>query len=60
MMGHHFGVPGHRQLQRRIIIAALEHVVTAKQSGEIARLPITWVQARKEGKQIEQAMGRAT
>ncbi len=56
MMGHHFGVPFHRELQRRIILEAFDHLVSAKQSGEIKRLPVTWAQARKEGKAIEQAM----
>lgn len=53
MMGHHFGVPFHRELQRRIIIAALDHLVKAEQSGEIHLFPMTWAQARQEGKAIE-------
>jgi hypothetical protein len=57
MMGHHFGVPFHRELQRRIIVAALDHVATATQSGAIARLPVTWAEARKEGKEIERSIG---
>jgi hypothetical protein len=57
MMGHHFGVPFHRELQRRIIVAALEHVAAATKSGEVASLPITWAQARKEGHEIEKSMG---
>ena len=57
MMGHHFGVPFHRDLQRRIILAALDHLVNARESGEIKALPITWAQARREGKAIEEAMG---
>ncbi|MCA1593394.1 MAG: hypothetical protein LC754_12245 [Acidobacteria bacterium] len=56
MMGHHFGVPFHRELQRRIILEAFDHLVRAEQSGEIKRLPVTWARARKEGKAIEQAM----
>ena len=57
MMGHHFGVPFHIELQRRVILAALEHLVKAEQSGEIVRLPVTWAQARREGIAIEQALG---
>ena len=57
MMGHHFGVPFHIELQRRVILAALEHIVKAEQSGEIVRLPVTWAQARREGIAIEQALG---
>jgi len=58
MMGHHFGVPFHRELQRRIILAALDQLVTAESSGQIETLPVTWAQARQEGKAIEQAMGQ--
>jgi hypothetical protein len=58
MMGHHFGVPFHRELQRRIILEALDHIVDAGCSGEVKHLPITWAQARKEGKAIEEVMGR--
>ncbi|MGI9106512.1 MAG: hypothetical protein ACR2G4_09715 [Pyrinomonadaceae bacterium] len=58
MMGHHFGVPFHRELQRRIICAALEHLVRAERSGEVLSLPVKWAQARVEGIAIEQASGR--
>ena len=57
MMGHHFGVPFHRELQRRIILEALDHLMTARESGEIRKLPLTWAQARREGVEIERAMG---
>jgi len=53
MMGHHFGVPFHRQLQRRIILAALDHLSEAKRSGDIHFFPMTWAQARQEGKRFE-------
>ncbi len=56
-MGHHFGVPFHRDLQRRIILDALGRVVEAEESGEIHALAITWAQARREGKEIERALG---
>lgn len=55
MMGHHFGVPFHRELQRRIIVAALDHLVKAEQSGAIHFFPMTWAQARRDGKAIELA-----
>jgi hypothetical protein len=58
MMGHHFGVPFHAELQRRIILEALDFLTTAKASGEIKMLPITWAQARREGKVIEEKLGR--
>lgn len=54
MMGHHFGVPFHRKLQRRIILAALDRIVQAKESGDIDALPVTWAEARREGMAIEQ------
>jgi hypothetical protein len=57
MMGHHFGVPHHRELQRRMILEALTHLEHAERSGEVRVVPITWAQARKEGKAIEEALG---
>ena len=53
MMGHHFGVPFHTGLQRKIICAALEMLENAGQSGEIRYFPMTWAQARKEAIEIE-------
>lgn len=52
-MGHHFGVPFHRELQRRIILEALEHVLTARTSGDVRRMTMTWAQARREGLELE-------
>ncbi len=57
MMGHLFGVPFHRQLQRRIILAALERLSVTDESGEIVALPVTWAQARREGIEIESRLG---
>ena len=57
MMGHHFGVPFHRELQRRIVLECLDLLVTAERSGEIIGLPITWAQARREGIEIERELG---
>jgi hypothetical protein len=57
MMGHQFGVPFHGELQRRIILAALERLSLAQHSGEIVALPVTWAQARREGIEIEQRRG---
>ena len=54
-MGHHFGVPFHRALQRRIVLDALELLRTATESGTILDLPLTWAQARREGIAIERA-----
>ncbi len=60
MMGHHFGVPFHRDLQRRIILEALDRLTHAEQSGEIHAIPVTWAQARREGIVIEKEMGLRT
>ncbi len=56
MMGHHFGVPFHRALQRRIILAALDRLETVARSGDIHDLPLTWAQARGEGQEIERRL----
>ncbi len=56
MMGHHFGVPFHRALQRRIILEALDRLSTVEQSGDIHSIPITWAQARREGIAIERLL----
>ena len=57
MMGHHFGVPFHSRLQRRIILEALDRLERAERSGDIHDAAITWAQARREGIEIERAMG---
>lgn len=56
MMGHHFGVPFHRALQRRMILEALDHLVHARVSGEIRVVPLTWAQVRREGREIEEQL----
>jgi len=53
MMGHLFGVPHHKELQRRIILSALEMLENVERSGEVRRFPMTWAQARREGREIE-------
>jgi len=60
MMGHHFGVPFHRDLQRRIILEALDRLTHAEQSGEIHAIPVTWAQARREGVAIEKGLSLRT
>ncbi len=57
MMGHHFGVPFHRDLQRRVVLECLDLLATAERSGEIRTLPVPWPQARREGIEIERQMG---
>ena len=53
MMGHHFGVPFHKEFQRRIILEALDFLTKAERSGELKMLPMKWAKARQEGKLIE-------
>ena len=53
MMGHHFGVPFHVELQKRIIREALGRIASAETSGDIHYFSMSWAQARKEGKEIE-------
>ncbi len=54
-MGHHFGVPFHVDVQRRIILEALDLVKTATRSGEIRDLALRWTDVRREGTAIERA-----
>lgn len=49
-MGHHFGVPFHRNLQRRIVLAALGLLESANEPGTILDLPIKWAEVRREAK----------
>lgn len=58
MMGHHFGVPFHKKLQREIILTALSRIESAKQTGDIFLFPKTWAEARKEGKELEKHLVR--
>lgn len=57
MMGHHFGVPFHRKLQRKIVLEALDFLTTAERSGEVKMLPFKWANARREGNEIERKLG---
>jgi hypothetical protein len=50
MMGHLFGVPFHKNLQREIILTALSRIERAEQSGDVYHFPKTWAAARREGK----------
>jgi len=59
MMGHLFGVPFHKSLQREIILTALSRIEQAKQSGDVHFFPKTWAQARKEGKEVERNLESA-
>jgi len=52
-MGHHFGVPFHKELQRKIILEALDFLTTAQHSGEVKKLSLKWAEAKREGIEIE-------
>ena len=52
MMGHLFGVPHHKQLQRLVLSSLLERLADAQASGDIHFFEYTWAQARKEAKQL--------
>jgi hypothetical protein len=49
-MGHHFGVPFHRDLQKRVVLEALQLLATAEVSGTIRDVPIKWADVRREAK----------
>jgi hypothetical protein len=49
-MGHHFGAPFHTELQRNIVVQALQLLHSAEVSGTILSLPLKWAQARREAK----------
>ncbi len=59
MMGHHFGVPFHKQLQRRVLMEMLAELESATESGSIRDLDLSWAQARREGKEIEARLASA-
>jgi len=51
-MGHHFGVPFHKDLQRRVLREMLDTLVNARESGHIRDLPIKWAEVRREAKTL--------
>ena len=51
-MGHHFGVPFHRDLQKRVVLEALDLLETAQVSGTIRDVPIKWTDVRREAKTL--------
>jgi hypothetical protein len=51
-MGHHFGVPFHRELQRRVILTALTLLEEDAQPGTVLDLPIKWADVRREAKTL--------
>ena len=51
-MGHHFGVPFHRDIQRRVLFEALKLLETATESGTIRDILIRWAEVRREAKTV--------
>ena len=51
-MGHHFGVPFHTTLQRKVIMEALQLLETAEDSGTIVTSPVKWADVRREARQL--------
>jgi hypothetical protein len=51
-MGHHFGVPFHSELQRRVVLAALQLLQSTAPPGTIVDLPIKWGDVRREAKTL--------
>jgi hypothetical protein len=53
-MGHHFGVPFHRDLQERVLLEALDLLETAQLSRTIRDIPIKWADVRHEAKTLSE------
>ena len=51
-MGHHFGVPFHRDLQLRVVLAVLGLLESSEQPGTILDLRIKWAHVRREAKTL--------
>ena len=51
-MGHHFGAPLHVEVQRRVILTALDAIQTITESGTIRELAIPWAEVRRESKYL--------
>lgn len=51
-MGHHFGAPFYRDLQRRVVLSALGLLETINKPGTITDLPIKWADVRREAKML--------
>ena len=51
-MGHHFGVPFHRDIQRRVLLASLGLLEAGSEPGTIQNLAIKWADVRREAKTL--------
>jgi hypothetical protein len=57
-MGHHFGVPFHRDLQKRVLLEAFDLLETAQVSGTIRDILIKWADIRREAKTLTEQSRR--
>jgi D-proline reductase (dithiol) PrdB len=53
-MGHHFGAPFHTEIQRKVILAALDAVQMIEQSGTVIELAIPWAEVRRQSKTLSE------
>jgi hypothetical protein len=53
-MGHHFGAPFHRDIQRKVIFSALDALRSVTHSGSIVDLPIRWTDVRRQSKWLSE------
>jgi D-proline reductase (dithiol) PrdB len=53
-MGHHFGAPFHKEIQRKVIMTALDLLTTAQESGTIVELSIPWAKVRSASKRLSE------
>jgi hypothetical protein len=51
-MGHHFGVPFHVDLQRRVLFETFDLLETARVSGTIRDVPMKWADVRRDAKAL--------
>jgi hypothetical protein len=54
-MGHHFGVPLHKVLQRTVLLKMLELLREEPQAaGAIRDLPIKWTEVRRQARTLSE------
>lgn len=56
-MGHHFGAPFHRDIQRRVLVEMLDVLENENEPGTIRDLKIRWGDVRRESNALT-AQGR--
>lgn len=51
-MGHHFGAPFHRKIQRQVLLEMLDLLAVESEPGTIRDLNIRWGDVRREAKTL--------